>query len=285
MRKMFAVNHLPKLLGLWHCASRSLRSRDFGRSFSDLTSRTGLVKQLRERSGSPISEVKAALEETGWNFETAFQTLRTKGLAAANQKTSRTANQGLLGLRRESATSATVVEVNCETDFVARNERFQDLVLNVARAASNSSADEVPGLEVIDTEALLHHGVVDGIDSVRDAIASVGASVRENIRLRRGYRLVSPSGAVACYAHGSLKMGLGRIAAMVALEHTDRELQGAELSSALEFGEKLAMHVVAMNPMALDADGIPPEVLEDEKRGLERAGHFWTASLRRSWKR
>mmetsp|Transcript_41820 Transcript_41820/g.108259 ORF Transcript_41820/g.108259 Transcript_41820/m.108259 type:complete len:354 (-) Transcript_41820:147-1208(-) len=258
----FMSAHRQQLRGLWllqqqqaaHGAIRHLASKP------DVMA---LVKELRARSGAPIKDVKAALEEGGWDMEAAFAALRKKGLAAAAKKGDRTTLEGLVALA-EGAGRGALVEVNCETDFVARNDTFQSLLGNVAQAALTADATAVDAA----TCEILPVGVeavrLPNGQTVGEAVAEVAGTVRENVQFRRAL-LVESNGALGTYLHSSPAPGLGRIAAMVSLEAADGSaLEGAVAAAAGDLARKLAMHVVAAKPAFLDRGTVSSEALEAE---------------------
>ena len=195
---------------------------------------TSLVKQLRERTGAGMMDCKRALEETGGDIEAAIDWLRKKGLAAAAKKAGRAATEGLVALLAEDGRGV-VVEVNSETDFVARNEKFQELVRRIARLAL-----EVEG----DVEALERAVVPETGRTVEEEITQAVATIGENIRLRRARHLAVEPGVVAGYVHAQVAPGLGRIGVLVALRS---EADPARLA---ELGKQLAMQVAAATCMA-----------------------------------
>ncbi len=209
-----------------------------------------MVKELRERTGAGMMDCKSALAETGGDMEKAVDLLRKKGLAKAAKKAGRVAAEGLIGAA-VSATKGVVVEVNSETDFVARNDLFQGLVKMIADIALTA------GTEV---EAIKHAKA--GSITVAEALADTIAKVGENMTLRRAAALSVGQGAVASYVHSSVSDGLGRIGVLVALEST------GDTDELKRFGRMLAMHVAAANPQALDPAGLDPEVVRREKEVL-----------------
>ena len=211
-----------------------------------------LVKDLREKTGAGMMDCKAALEATSADLEAAIDWLRTKGLAKAAKKSGRVAAEGLVGVITEAA-KGVVVELNSETDFVARNEAFQALVRDVAKVVHTSGHTDV--------EALKAQAYPAGA-TVGDAISSAIATIGENMTLRRAAKLEVPHGVVASYVHGSVGDGIGKIAVLVALESTGN----AQELHAL--GRQLAMHVAATNPAGLDATTLDPSVVEREKAVL-----------------
>ncbi|RWF40894.1 MAG: elongation factor Ts [Mesorhizobium sp.] len=206
------------------------------------------VKELRDLTGAGMMDCKAALNETNGNMEEAVDWLRKKGISKADKKAGRTAAQGLIGVD-SGVREAAVVEVNSETDFVARNEQFQELVRNIAKVAlaygttEAVAAAKYPGSDKTVTE------------TVKDAVGTIG----ENINFRRSAKLTVPHGAVATYVHNAVADGLGKLGVLVAIETTGNE------HAANAFGRQVAMHVAATNPMALTAEEIDPAAVEREK--------------------
>jgi elongation factor Ts len=209
-----------------------------------------MVKELRERTGAGMMDCKSALAETDGDMEKAVDHLRKKGLAKAAKKAGRVAAEGLIGTA-VSATKGVVVEVNSETDFVARNDLFQGLVKMIAGIALTAGTD---------VETLKHAKA--GSITVAEALADTIAKVGENMTLRRAAALSVEKGAVASYVHSAVSDGLGRIGVLVALEST------GSADELKRFGRMLAMHVAATNPQALDSAGLDPEVVRREKEVL-----------------
>jgi elongation factor Ts len=209
-----------------------------------------MVKELRESTGAGMMDCKSALAETGGDIEKAVDHLRKKGLAKAAKKAGRVAADGLIGAA-VSATKGVVVEVNSETDFVARNDLFQGLVKMIADIALAAG----PDVEAIKRAKA---GTITVADALADTIAKVG----ENMTLRRAAALSVGKGAVASYLHSSVSDGLGRIGVLVALEST------GDADELKRFGRMLAMHVAAANPQALDSAGLDPDVVRREKEVL-----------------
>ncbi len=210
-----------------------------------------LVKELRDKTGAGMMDCKAALTATDGDIEAAVDWLRTKGLAKAAKKADRVAAEGLVGLA-VSGTKAVVVEVNSETDFVARNEQFQDLVATIAETALTAGSDV----------AALSAAAWPGGGTVASAIAEAIATIGENMSLRRAAGLSVTAGAIGSYVHGSVgpqKPNLGRIGVLVALE------SAGKADELVALGRQIAMHVAAANPVALNADGIPADVIERER--------------------
>ena len=208
----------------------------------------GSVKELRERTGAGMMDCKKALAETNGEMEAAIDWLRAKGLAAAAKKAGRTAAEGLVGVTVEGARGA-VVEVNSETDFVAKNELFQDFVRNVAKLALQHGTD----IEALGAAQYPEGGTV--ADKLTDNIAKIG----ENQSLRRAAVVEVSEGAVVSYVHNQVTPGLGKIGVLVALESA----APAETLNAL--GKQIAMHVAAAHPLALSAEGLPAELVERER--------------------
>ena len=208
-----------------------------------------LVKELRDKSGAGMMDCKKALTEAGGDVEAAVDWLRKKGLAAAAKKSGRVAAEGLIGVATRDGKGA-VVEINAETDFVARNETFQDFVRTCAELALESGGD----LEVLKAMAYPDTGA-----SVADQLTQLIATIGENMNLRRLAVLSVGSGQVAAYVHNQTAAGLGKIGVLVALESA-----GAAEGLAA-FGKQLAMHVAAASPHALDRESVDPTTLDRER--------------------
>jgi elongation factor Ts len=206
-----------------------------------------MVKDLRDKTGAGMMDCKSALAETNGDMDQAIDWLRKKGLSKAAKKAGRVAAEGLIGAV-VSGTKGVVVEVNSETDFVARNEQFQGLVKMIAQVALDAGAD----VEAIKAAKV---GAVTVEAAINDAIATIG----ENMTLRRAASLSVSSGVVASYIHNAVTDGLGKMGVIVALESTGKADELAAL------GRQLAMHVAAANPQALDAAGLDPQVVAREK--------------------
>jgi len=215
-----------------------------------------LVKELREKTGAGMMDCKRALSETSGDVEGAVDWLRTKGLAAAAKKAGRIAAEGLVGTA-VSGTVGAVVEINAETDFVARNENFQAFVRTVAALARDHGAE---------VEALKSVSFPGSGRTVAEELTHMIATVGENMALRRGRRLQVKSGVVAAYVHNALAANLGKIGVLVALESTDESTANAERLAAL--GRQLAMHVAAANPLFLDIASVDAAALERERNVL-----------------
>ena len=206
-----------------------------------------LVKELRDKTGAGMMDCKAALADTGGDIETAVDWLRKKGLAKAAKKAGRIAAEGLIGLALAPKKGA-VVEVNSETDFVARNDLFQGLVRMIAQVALDVGAD----LERIKAAKV-------GDTTVADALSSAIATIGENMTLRRAAELSVAQGAVASYVHNSVTEGLGKIGVLVALKSTGKD------DELMALGRLVAMQVAASNPQAIDASGLDPAVIARER--------------------
>jgi len=209
-----------------------------------------MVKELRDKTGAGMMDCKAALGESGGDLEAAVDWLRKKGLAKAAKKAGRVAAEGLIGVAL-TPSKGLVVEVNSETDFVARNDLFQGLVKMIASVALDAGAD---------VGKILAARVGDR--TVADAITETIAKVGENMTLRRAAALSVGKGIIASYVHSSVADGLGRIGVIVALESAGNP---DELKA---FGRMVAMHVASANPQAIDASGLDAATIEREKNVL-----------------
>jgi elongation factor Ts len=211
-----------------------------------------LVKDLREKTGAGMMDCKRALTETAGDTEAAVDWLRKKGLAAAAKKSGRVAAEGLVGVVSAPGRAA-MVEVNAETDFVARNVTFQAFVETVAKIALEVGED----LDAIRAAPFPGSG-----RTVADELTQMVATIGENMNLRRARVLSVGSGVVATYVHNALKPGVGKIGVLVAIEGT------GEMSVLETLGRQIGMHVAASRPEALDIDGVDPAALEREKSVL-----------------
>jgi elongation factor Ts len=209
-----------------------------------------MVKELRDQTGAGMMDCKAALSETGGNLEAAVDWLRKKGLSKAAKKAGRVAAEGLVGVAVR-ATKGIVVEVNSETDFVARNDLFQGLVKMVADAALDAGA-------TVDKILAAKAGGITINEAIADTIAKVG----EHMSLRRAAELSVSKGAIGSYVHNAVSDGLGRIGVLVALESAGKN---DELKA---FGRMVAMHVASANPQAVDPSGLDATAIEREKAVL-----------------
>ena len=211
-----------------------------------------LVKDLRDKTGAGMMDCKKALTEVAGDVEAAIDWLRKKGLAAAAKKSGRIASEGLVGVASEPGRAA-VVEVNAETDFVARNPMFQAFVEEVAKIALKVGDD----IETIKAAPFPGTG-----RSVADELTHLVATIGENLNLRRAKVLTVPAGVVATYVHQALKPGLGKIGVLAAVA-------GQEASETLHtLGRQIGMHVAASRPDTLDVESVSPEALEREKNVL-----------------
>ena len=206
------------------------------------------VKELRERTGAGMMDCKKALAENQGEMEAAVDWLRAKGLAAAAKKAGRTAAEGLVGVAVEGPKGA-VVEVNSETDFVAKNEQFQEFVRNVAGLALQTGND----VEALKGAAYPTGGSVE--EKLTDNIATIG----ENQSLRRAALLEVGQGAVVSYVHNAAAPNMGKIGVLVALE------SAAPAETLQTLGKQLAMHIAAANPLALNAEDLDPALIERER--------------------
>jgi len=209
-----------------------------------------MVKELRERTGAGMMDCKSVLQETGGDMEQSVDLLRKKGLAKAAKKAGRIAAEGLIGLKVEGR-KGVLVEVNCETDFAARNELFQGLVRLVANVALSADA----GVEKILAAKM-------GSATVAEAITETIAKIGENMSLRRAASLSVGDGVIASYVHNSVDEGLGKIGVLVALQ------SAGKTDELARFGRMAAMHVAASNPQAIDPSGLDADVIRREKEVL-----------------
>lgn len=208
------------------------------------------VKNLRERTGAGMMDCKKALDETGGDFEAAVDALRAKGLAAVAKKSSRTAAEGLVGVA-VSGTRGVAVEVNSETDFVAKNDQFQDFVRKTTEVALGAASDDVEALKA---------AAYPGGGTVADTLTNNVATIGENQQVRRMKTVSVSSGLVVPYMHNAAAPGLGKIGVLVALESE----AGAEVLEPL--GKQIAMHIAAAFPLALNADGLDAEMIARERK-------------------
>jgi|TARA_R110002126_G_scaffold13118_3_gene56556 elongation factor Ts len=210
------------------------------------------VKELREKTGVGMMDAKKALVENGGDMDASVDWLRTKGMAKAAKKAGRTAAEGLVAIATsEAGTTGAVVELNSETDFVARNEKFQAFASKIAEISVG-----VDGVDGLTTAAY-----ADG-KSVGDTLTDMVATIGENMQIRRMEKLSVSKGYVASYVHNALSVGLGKIGVLVALESEGDKEKLASL------GKQIAMHVAAANPEFLDVNSVDPEIAEREKAVL-----------------
>ena len=211
-----------------------------------------LVKQLRESTGAGMMDCKKALNETDGDFEAAVDWLRTKGLAAAAKKAGRVASEGLVAVATEGNKGA-VVEINSETDFVARNADFQKFAANVADVALNAGE----GLDGVAAADYPGSG-----KSVAGTLTDLIAVIGENMTFRRTASISVENGVVANYVHGTVAPGLGKIGVLVALEST------GDADKLQELGKQLAMHIAAAKPESVSRDDLDPALLTREREVL-----------------
>jgi elongation factor Ts len=211
----------------------------------------GLVKELREKSGAGMMDCKKALQENSGDLDAAMDWLRTKGLSKAAKKADRVAAEGLVAvaLRNDGAgMTGSAIELNAETDFVARNELFQNAARTIAAAALD--ADGVEAINAAKTK--------DG-ETIADVVTHLIATIGENMLLRRAARFQVAQGAVASYVHNATAPELGRIGVLVAIEGAGDQAKLQEL------GRKIAMHVAATAPLSLSTADLDPEAVERER--------------------
>ena len=214
------------------------------------------VKNLRERTGAGMMDCKKAMDETGGDMEAAVDLLRAKGLAAVAKKSSRTAAEGLVGVA-VAGTKGVAVEVNSETDFVAKNDQFQDFVRKTTEVALSAGSDDVDALKA---------AAYPGGGTVADTLTANVATIGENQQVRRMKTVSVSSGLVVPYMHNAAAPMLGKIGVLVALESE----AGADVLEPL--GKQIAMHIAAAFPQALSADDLDPTVPERERKiALDKA--------------
>ncbi|MFN5821520.1 MAG: translation elongation factor Ts, partial [Novosphingobium sp.] len=208
------------------------------------------VKNLRERTGAGMMDCKKAMDETGGDMEAAVDLLRAKGLAAVAKKSSRTAAEGLVGVA-VAGTKGVAVEVNSETDFVAKNDQFQDFVRKTTEAALGLGSDDVEALKA---------AAYPGGGTVADTLTNNVATIGENQQVRRMKTVSVSSGLVVPYMHNAAAPMLGKIGVLVALESE----AGADVLEPL--GKQIAMHIAAAFPLALHADDLDAEMIARERK-------------------
>jgi len=208
-----------------------------------------LVKELREKTGAGMMDCKRALGDTGGDIESAVDWLRKKGLSAAASKAGRVAAEGLIGVAARGSVGA-VVEINSETDFVARNKEFQTFVREVSALALDGNGE---------IESLTEAPYPDSGRTVGAELTYLIATIRENLVLRRLKRLSAGEGGVFSYVHNALGPGIGKIGVIVALSST---LSADELAM---LGKQLAMHIAAASPLYLDTASVPKSALDRER--------------------
>lgn len=210
------------------------------------------VKTLRERTGAGMMDCKNALAENDGDMDAAIDWLRTKGLAAAAKKAGRVAAEGLVGVA-VSEQSAAIVEINSETDFVARNESFQEFVRSVADVSLENGGDYAGTLEV---------PYPNESRTVSEQVQHMVSTIGENIQFRRSDGLSVTTGAVASYMHNAVMPNLGKIGVLVALE------SDGDVEKLKALGKQIAMHVAAANPLSLSIESLDPTVVDRERAVL-----------------
>lgn len=211
---------------------------------------SAMVKELREKTGVGMMDCKTALTENDGDIEAATDWLRAKGLAKAAKKAGRVAAEGLVAVATDGNKGA-VVEVNSETDFVARNEQFQDMVREIGKIALATGGG---------TEAVANAEFPGASKNVSDHVTEMVATIGENMSLRRSTGLSVDSGVVASYVHNAVTSGLGKIGVLVGLE------SDGDKDQLMALGKQLAMHVAATNPLALTPDDLDADVVERERQ-------------------
>lgn len=210
-----------------------------------------LVKELRDQTGAGMMDAKKALVESDGDKEAATEWLRAKGLSKAAKKSGRTAADGLVAVRlSDDGKTGTVVELNAETDFVARNEKFQSSLRSIAGVALTTDGT---------LEGLLGATSPDGDGTVEDMVKRMVATIGENMAIRRTQQLSVSDGAVATYIHNAETDGMGKVGVLVALEGS---------GDLAEVGRKVAMHIAATSPAAASVDELDPALVEKEKAFL-----------------
>ncbi len=213
-----------------------------------MTITASMVKELREKSGAGMMDCKNALKENGGDIEAAMDWLRTKGIAKAEKKSDRVAAEGLVGIVSQGSKAA-VVELNSETDFVARNEQFQQMVSEITSAAIATDGSN----EAVEAAKLSTGKTV--AETITEAVSTIG----ENMNLRRATVMEVSEGVVASYMHNATAPGLGKIGVLVALQSSGN----ADALTAI--GKQIAMHIAALNPLAATKDEIPADVADRER--------------------
>ena len=211
-----------------------------------------LVKELREKSGAGMMDCKKALTENAGDVEQAMDWLRTKGLSKAAKKSDRVAAEGLVAVALDNSGKGGIgaaIELNSETDFVARNELFQSAARSIAQTALHIDG----GVEAIHTAPL-------GDSTVNDVVTNLIATIGENMMVRRAVRFAVPEGAVAAYVHNATTPDLGRIGVLVALNSA-----AADKAALIALGRKIGMHVAATQPQSLSTEDLDPAAVERER--------------------
>ena len=210
-----------------------------------------LVKELREKTGVGMMDCKTALLENNGDIESSIDWLRTKGIAKAAKKEGRIASEGLIAIEKDESLAA-IIEVNSETDFVARNDDFQEVVKTLGKLATSSN----------NLDDLLTKKISDKDLSVKEYITEMIASIGENINLRRMKKITNDNGIISSYIHSQVVDGMGKIGVLVSLKSDADKLQLSDL------GKKIAMHIAATNPISINIGDIPSDILDREKNIL-----------------
>ena len=210
-----------------------------------------LVKELREKTGVGMMDCKTALLENNGDIESSIDWLRTKGIAKAAKKEGRLASEGLIAIEKNESLAA-IIEVNSETDFVARNDDFQEVVKTLGKLATSSN----------NLDDLLTKKISDKDLSVKEYITEMIASIGENINLRRMKKITNDNAIISSYIHSQVVDGMGKIGVLVSLESDADKLQLSDL------GKKIAMHIAATNPISINIGDIPSDILDREKNIL-----------------
>ena len=254
-------------------ATRLRHPLALGRALSAAPSKTALIKELRARTSAPMKKCVEALASSGNDIDEAVALLRKSGLAAAQKKASRGADEGAIAVARAPSALA-LVELNSETDFVARNEIFQQLAADVARTALGHQPAAEAAVHAVDPAELSASTLVSddaGASSVEEALGVAVGQLGENLVLRRACVLraaCAETGEVASYVHNAYAPAVGRTAAAVALRGGSADGGAREALRAL--GQRLAMHVVAASPLYLDKQSVPAEAIARERDILEQ---------------
>lgn len=218
-----------------------------------MTITASMVKELREKSGAGMMDCKNALKENGGDIEAAMDWLRTKGIAKAEKKSGRVAAEGLVGILSKD-NKAAVVEFNSETDFVARNDQFQEIVRGIAVAALGTDGS----LEAVSNAAMVLGDAPNG-KSVADTVTEAIGTIGENMNLRRTAVMEVSEGVVASYMHNATGDGLGKIGVLVALQSS------GDADALTAIGKQIAMHIAALNPLAATKEEIPADIAARER--------------------
>jgi len=214
---------------------------------------TAMISELREKTGAGILDCKKALTNSNANMEEAIKFLREKGLANAAKKSANIAADGVVAISVSSDyKSATIAEINCQTDFVAKGDSFVAIAKQVLSVYANSKSSDVV--------SALTEKMADG-ETLEQFLKSSIAQVGENIQLRRGQKVVVSNGFVASYIHNQINPSMGKIGVVLAIETSSQKKD-----EILDFGRKICMHIASMNPLSLDESGVPASAIENEKQ-------------------